>query len=1109
MNVILISECHKKAARDSRRILSKYARHIARRTWIASITKKGLAHLQQELLQIATKNSAIACHKIINRHDIALVWIVGSHKAFDEEGNFAFRYTEDISERYHIDLSDKSRELMRFLSYLNKLAGLFHDVGKNFYYFQDKLIQNKKGTAAGDPIRHEYLSFLCFFYLFDFEKSDYAEQLLGVKEKIATLDFNHLQGQIATEENMFGELFKQDDAEFILVKLLSHLILSHHRLISGKENNNKIILIDNDYFNKVYDKLNKKDTIFQLYKDQSFILCNQEWKNQCNIVIDRLIEGLKQADSALLKLIKTPQIFLSLGHYVLRPALIMADQRASAYLSKINENERTKASYAQQTAIANSLNNGQLNQSLKEHLGWVGKESFKINKIVWQSILSRKRLYTTPASEKIKRSVPQSLKPFQWQNTAVNAIKQQCFPESFGFFAVVMAQTGAGKTQLNAKIMAALNPDLRFSTLLGLRTLTLQTLDEYNQHLGINKQHILGIIGDKNTRLLHEADKDNKKQEKQEKDNEEEKETSTLSALFKEEETLDITKNLFKDVDTPFPEEFCFYNKKDSKLDAITKIPVLVATIDYMIRGIETNSSSKTRFLLRLMTSDLIIDEIDSYNKNDLMAIHKLVYLVGFYGNKLIISSATLPELLIKSFYLAYSTGYQRFCHYADKQQAPLYMGLFTHIESLNQVTLIKEKLKEKATAIITPFIDKFYTAIQQQKVKRRATILDISNYLHSDVNKNDPQHEILAPLYQTIFNASETLHKSNYTLIDGIKVSTGLIKFNNTVDAFHCAHYLLTEPELEANAIIKIECYHARHFPIRRNYAEKVLSQLLNRKKSKKGNRFKELTIVKNAIKAAKNQNKKQVILLVVSTTIIEIGRDFDFDWGIIEPSSHWSIIQTTGRIMRHREKNRCDNVVLLSHSMKAIRSAKNNRLIYTLPGPETSQYRLNTDDKYKSVEALFEYKQLKQKIDASITLKNTQGNPIKNLENQQIEHFITDKAIGSLHSYLNHPLEYLSTFNTEQNPFRGKYQPQTIYQQDEHYHWHCIDKRKKTTYSVDNIETIHLNNLAQKRSLLSKSLEEIEADYAKKGIELPREIISPTTLENTKKYNEFLGML
>jgi CRISPR-associated endonuclease/helicase Cas3 len=672
-----------------------------------------------------------------------------------------------------------------------------------------------------------------------------------------------------------------------------------------------------------------------------------------------------------------------------------------------------------------------------------------------------------------------------------------------------MAETGSGKTRANAKIMAALGSEMRFATLLGLRTLTLQTLDEYRDNLAIPKNNIIGIIGDNTTQILHDLNKAKPEKVQANHTALENKESSTLNDLLKEEAQIKISEKGFKDVDTPFPKELDFPNKRDSKLDKISKIPVLVATIDYMIQGIDAGRSSKSRYLSRLMTSDIIIDEIDSYNQNDLMAIHKLAYLVGFYGKKLIISSATLPELLIESFYLAYSTGYQRFKVYTDKPKSSLYIGLFTHHSPLNQVSKI-EKESSQIKAITTPFIDQFYHAIKEEIPKRKASLLDISAFLHQDIKSYDKQYLILSPLYKKIFQQAEQLHQYNHTEIDGITVSTGLIKFNNTVDAFNFSQHLFNSDDLENNAVVKIECYHARHFPIRRNYTEESLSQLLNRKKGKaKKDQFENLSIVKNAIKIAKERNKKQILLLVVSTTIIEIGRDFDFDWGIIEPTSHWSIVQTAGRIMRHRHKDYCHNISLLSHSMKAVRYAKDQRKLYTRPGPESNaEFCLSQTDKYQSVEQLFEYKQLSKKIDASITLKNQATSPMKKLENKQIEFFKENQNLGSLHSYLNNPLEYLSKFNSEINPFRGKYQNQFIYCLNEHNQWEVIDKKKKTRLDAnDNFDPIEITY--PERRLLPLALDEIEISYHQKGIELEREIYSLSDLDTTKKYHELLGVL
>lgn len=46
---------------------------------------------------------------------------------------------------------------------------------------------------------------------------------------------------------------------------------------------------------------------------------------------------------------------------------------------------------------------------------------------------------------------------------------------------------------------------------------------------------------------------------------------------------------------------------------------------------------------LRLMSSDVVIDEIDDFSGKDLVAIGRLVHLAGMLGRKVMISSATIP----------------------------------------------------------------------------------------------------------------------------------------------------------------------------------------------------------------------------------------------------------------------------------------------------------------------------------------------------------------------------------------------------------------------------------------------------------------------------------
>jgi len=57
---------------------------------------------------------------------------------------------------------------------------------------------------------------------------------------------------------------------------------------------------------------------------------------------------------------------------------------------------------------------------------------------------------------------------------------------------------------------------------------------------------------------------------------------------------------------------------------------------------------------MRLMSSDLVIDEIDDFDDKDLIAIGRLIHLAGMLGRKVMISSATIPPDLAEGYFNVY-----------------------------------------------------------------------------------------------------------------------------------------------------------------------------------------------------------------------------------------------------------------------------------------------------------------------------------------------------------------------------------------------------------------------------------------------------------------------
>ena len=68
------------------------------------------------------------------------------------------------------------------------------------------------------------------------------------------------------------------------------------------------------------------------------------------------------------------------------------------------------------------------------------------------------------------------------------------------------------------------------------------------------------------------------------------------------------------------------------------------------------------------------------------------------------------------------------------------------------------------------------------------------------------------------------------------------------------------------------------------------------------------------------------------------EVGRDHDYDWAVVEPSSVRSLVQLAGRVRRHRKAAVNEpNIVVLEQNIRAILQSNNpSKAAYCKPGFE-----------------------------------------------------------------------------------------------------------------------------------------------------------------------------
>ena len=65
--------------------------------------------------------------------------------------------------------------------------------------------------------------------------------------------------------------------------------------------------------------------------------------------------------------------------------------------------------------------------------------------------------------------------------------------------------------------------------------------------------------------------------------------------------------------------------------------------------------------MLRLMSGDLVLDELDDFDIADLPALMRLVHWAGLLGARVLLSSATLPPALVQGLFEAYRNGRQHY----------------------------------------------------------------------------------------------------------------------------------------------------------------------------------------------------------------------------------------------------------------------------------------------------------------------------------------------------------------------------------------------------------------------------------------------------------------
>ncbi len=1069
MMVTFISQCEKNALKKTRRVLDSFANRIGDNTWQTIITKEGLNAVQNLLKKTASKSTAVSCHWIRSRSRSELLWVVGNRDRFNSEGVVPVHWTaKTILDNY----KENDWKYLPLIKALTALSALLHDWGKATALFQEKLKPNSK--IKGDPIRHEWISCLL---LSAYVSQNHKDWLHFLSE--GEIDESVLIGSIKdVDERALDNL--PSSAQLIL-----WLIVSHHRLPSEFTSKSEI---GNEW--KGVESFSLEDTL--RYIKQSWGYENRRDEEEYQKRVEQCFSfpyGLLSNSSDWLKLVKRWSNRLLSLQSLLDESIADGSYRAVLHHSRLclmlgdhnYSSQEANPMWKESIDLFANTNpkTKELKQKLDEHLCGVYRSAMKI---VHYLPMFECELPFVQNNRVLKQKSP---KDFAWQDKAVKKIRVEFENNSKkrGFFAVNMASTGCGKTFANAKVMQSISKDgqsLRYVLALGLRTLTLQTGDEYRERIELTKEDLAVLIGSKAIMELH----NNTKEEESEEHNSYGSES--LESLLGEEVIYES--NISDDgLGTVLRKE------RDKKF---LYAPVLVCTIDHLMSAVTTKRGG--RYILpslRMLSSDLVIDEIDDFSGSDLIAIGRLVHLAGMLGRRVMISSATIPPDLAEGYFNAYKKGWQLYVkgHEAKNEIVTAWIDEFK-----TEVRAIEVSDSKKALEVYqerhTSFIDKRIANLKKEPIRRKVEIVECHEEM--DECEFDEEETKTEVYFSKIKEAIEEKHHAHYTIdkTSGKHISFGVVRMANIRPCVAFTKFLAKVDYDEVD--VKVMAYHSNQVLLLRHEQERHLDAVLKRKE-KEGQE--PLAFSNEIIRShIDTSTKEDVIFILVATPVEEVGRDHDFDWAVVEPSSYRSIIQLGGRVRRHRAGEVAKaNIALMQYNYRAFKFSDEEGKYFNKPGYEEN-VTLNTHN----LSELIDTEEVALGLDARARIKKPKKLNEKN-SLADLEHSVTAKDLASydkggadsLQGYLDESW-FLTAHPLYLHPFReSKESTKVFLVYDKKYNEYCFAELDEYGNPINREEILQIsrveeNEIEKDRLWLDRDYGQLIEQYALKENKTKEEV-------------------
>lgn len=933
---MFVSQCDKRALTETRRLLDQFAERRGDRTWQTPITQDGLQTLHRMLRKTARKNTAVACHWIRGAGQTEMLWVVGDRRKFNAQGAVPTNTTrrnilrqEDENNWHHGQL----------ICALTDLAGLLHDLGKATNAFQMRL----QGKLTGrNLVRHEWASVRLFEGFVG--SDDDAAWLARLANPSAADDARwlanlHRDGLDGRPSSPFMTL-----AAAPVAQAIAWLVATHHRLpklpwthrpqqapqapVFQMSSLPSLLMQVHATWNEDNFDTATPATLAPYWRfDQGLPVTTIAWRQRASRVARRLQSWLtsQAASDISATLLSNPFVM-----HLSRLGLMLADHHYSSL-------EGSDADLAQRVArnpdyplLANTRRqDGAPNQTLDEHLLGVAQHGAEIARFLPRldrhlpRLVRHKRLRQRAQHER-----------FRWQDKSAElAQSMRGRSQQQGSFIINMASTGCGKTLANARIMNALADPLlgmRCAFAMGLRTLTLQTGKAFRDLLGLGDEELATRVGGSASRVLFE--------------HYEALAEATGSASRQALDEEDAHVSYEGDVDA---HPLLRRAVADPEIRKLLLAPLLVCTIDHLTPATESQRGGRQIApMLRLMSGDLVLDEPDDFDLADLPALTRLVHWAGLLGARVLLSSATLPPALVQGLFEAYRNGrhhYQRNCGTRPSGADAPPAVCCAWVDEFHQQAQDCPDGTSFETAHVT-FASRRHAELAKLATapRRRAALLPL---VGPETTRPKDLPALAAAIAPQMMAAALDLHRKHHSLDPHSgpsprRVSFGLVRMANIEPLFEVALALFQQTPPEGMHI-HLCVYHSRHPLLVRSAIERKLDQALQRHDPQA---VFQLPDIRARLDASAETDH---LFIVLGSPVTEVGRDHDYDWAVVEPSSMRSLIQLAGRVQRHRpEPVSTPNILVFSRNLRSFTSP--DHAAFCKPGfeAEDGSFRLQSHD-------------------------------------------------------------------------------------------------------------------------------------------------------------------